>query len=54
MNEAIEQDFNKSGLAKNMLTVEDQISNQVNELGELKQNLLFTVLRNKSKLDIKL
>ena len=39
MNNAIEKDFSKSGLARNMTNVESQISNQVSAINELKQNL---------------
>jgi len=39
MNNAIEQDFNKSGLAKNMTSVESEISDQVSSINELKKNL---------------
>lgn len=39
MNNAIEQDFNKSGLAKNMTSVETQMSEQASAINELKKNL---------------
>ncbi len=39
MNNAIEQDFSKSGLARNMTSVESQISDQVSAISELKKNL---------------
>lgn len=39
INDAIEQDFNKSGLAQNMTSVETQLSDQVNAIDQLKQNL---------------
>ena len=39
MNNAIEKDFSKSGLARNMTNVESQISDQVSAINELKQNL---------------
>ena len=39
MNDAIEQDFSKSGLAQNMTSVETQLFDQVSVIGELKQNL---------------
>jgi len=39
MNDAIEQDFSKSGLAQNMTSVEGQLSDQVSAINQLKQNL---------------
>ncbi len=39
MNDAIEQDFSKSGLAQNMTSVETQLSDQVSAIDQLKQNL---------------
>jgi len=39
MNDAIEQDFSKSGLAQNMTSVETQLFDQVSAIGQLKQNL---------------
>jgi hypothetical protein len=39
MNDAIEQDFSKSGLAQNMTSVEAQLSDQVSAIDQLKQNL---------------
>ena len=39
MNDAIEQDFSKSGLAQNMTSVETQLSDQVSTIDQLKQNL---------------
>ena len=39
MNDAIEQDFSKSGLAQNMTSVETQLFDQVNAIDQLKQNL---------------
>ena len=39
MNDAIEQDFSKSGLAQNMTSVETQLSDQVSVIDQLKQNL---------------
>ena len=39
MNDAIEQDFSKSGLAQNMTNVETQLSDQVSAIDQLKQNL---------------
>ena len=39
MNDAIEQDFSKSGLAQNMTGVETQLSDQISAIDQLKQNL---------------
>ena len=39
INDAIEQDFSKSGLAQNMTSVETQLSDQVSAIDQLKQNL---------------
>jgi hypothetical protein len=39
MNDAIEQDFSKSGLAQNMTSVETLLSDQVSAIDQLKQNL---------------
>lgn len=39
MNDAIEQDFSKSGLAQNMTSVETQLSDQVSAIDQLKQHL---------------
>jgi hypothetical protein len=39
MNDAIEQDFSKSGLAQNMTSVETLLSDQVGAIDQLKQNL---------------
>ena len=39
MNDAIEQDFSKSGLAQNMTSVETQLSDQISAIDQLKQNL---------------
>ena len=39
MNDAIEQDFSKSGLAQNMTNVETQLSDQVSAIDQLRQNL---------------
>ena len=39
MNDAIEQDFSKSGLAQNMTSVETQLSDQVSAIDQLQQNL---------------
>jgi hypothetical protein len=39
INDAIEQDFSKSGLAQNMISVETQLSDQVSAINQLKQNL---------------
>ena len=39
MNDAIEQDFSKSGLAQNMTSVETQLFDQVSAIGQLKQDL---------------
>ena len=39
INDAIEQDFSKSGLAQNMTSVETQLSDQVIAIDQLKQNL---------------
>jgi hypothetical protein len=39
INDAIEQDFSKSGLAQNMTSVETQLSNQVSAIDQLKKDL---------------
>ena len=39
MNDAIEQDFSKSGLAQNITNVETQLSDQVSAIDQLRQNL---------------
>ena len=39
MNDAIEQDFSKSGLAQNMTSVETRLSDQVSAIDQMKQNL---------------
>ncbi len=49
MNNAIEQDFSKSRLAKNMTSVESQISDQVNTINELKRNL--SLYRDQEKIE---
>ena len=39
INDAIEQDFSKSGLAQNMTSVETQLSDQVSAIDQLKKDL---------------
>ena len=39
INDAIEQDFSKSGLAQNMTSAETQLSDQISAIDQLKKDL---------------